>query len=528
MRRAGTHLTLSALLLTATSAAWADRGPLEPLPKRAWDRAAAAHLLRRAGFGGSPAEIERLAALGLDGAVDDLVDYGKLRYDLPPPPIDPLVLREPDPQRVKAMSPEERAAYQQQRGEAERRAHQEIRLWWIDRLVHSLRPFEEKMTLFWHGHFTSGAREVHRAVFMYEQNEFLRKHALGNYRDLLLGISKDRAMLVYLDNARNHKAHPNENYARELMELFTLGVGHYTEDDVKAAARAFTGWTFDDEGFQFHPRNHDDGMKTFLGRTGRWDGANVLDIILQQPACSQYLARKLLEFYVRPDPSRELVERLAAEIRRDNYELRPVMKTLFKSRAFYDEKARGALVKSPVELLVGTARQLDVPINNLVTAERALAALGQELMQPPNVKGWDGGPKWINTATLFQRYNFVGALIEGGGPRPPPKKPDNAPASGPATMMPVAMSGPSRTEAAPQPAYDPRPVLQTQDLHSPEQVVDFYIEQLLPVPLAAEKRQELVDYLRVKNGVDVDSPQTVPRIRMMLHLLVSTPEYQME
>lgn len=536
------HPAVVAVLLLGTTGAntWADRGPLEPLPKAKWGREQAAHLLRRAGLGGTSAEIDKLAELGLDKAVDALVDYERSPYDPPPPAIDPLVLSEPDPARLKALSEEEHAEYQKHRQEAERKAHQEIRLWWLERLVNSPRPLEEKMTLFWHGHFTSGAREVRRAEFMLEQNEFLRRNALGSFRDLLLGISKDRAMLVYLDNARNNKAHPNENYARELMELFSLGVGHYTEDDVKAAARAFTGWGFDEEGFRFRPGIHDSGVKTFLGRSGPWDGEDIVHIIVEQPACSRFLARKLLVCFCRPNPDRELVERLAAEIRRDNFELRPVLKTLFKSRAFYAAEARGVLVKSPIELLVETARQLGVPINNLVAAERASAALGQELMQPPNVKGWDGGARWINTATLFQRYNFITGLINGGGPPARPKEAtgtatataeaETEPAGGSAQMMMAPKpAGKSRATPEPQPPYDPAPLLKSRDLHTPEQIVDFYAGEFLAVPLAPEKRAALVEYLRGAGDGDSDlSARPAPgRIRMMIHLLCSTPEYQM-
>src|SRR5207244_4228717 len=180
-------------------------------------------------------------------------------------------------------------------------------------------------------HFTSGIREVKNAVFIKEQNEFLRRHAVDKFRELLVGISKDRAMLVYLDNAKNNERQPNENYARELMELFTLGVGNYTENDVKAAARALTGWTFDRDGFVFRRRDHDYKPKVFLGRTGKFDGEDIIDIILDQPACSRHIARKILLFFVKSEPEKHLIDAFAAEIRKHKFDIRESMRTLFKS-----------------------------------------------------------------------------------------------------------------------------------------------------------------------------------------------------
>ncbi len=533
MRRTLLAVVAAACVASLTRAAGYDESSLKPIGPEQWDRSAAEHLLRRAGFGGSPEEVEKLAAMGPQQAVAYLVDYQNIPYDPPPPLIDEILRTPPDRRGFRELSPEERRKLFQQRQAAERRSFAEVRLWWIERMVESPRPLEEKMTLFWHGHFTSGFREVRRAVFMYEQNQFLRRRALDNFRELLVGISRDRAMLVYLDGFRNRKKHPNENYARELMELFTLGVGHYSEKDVKEAARAFTGWSFDEHGFVFRPREHDDGVKRFLGRTGRFDGDDIVDIILQQPACSRFLARKLLTFFVRPDPPRRLVENLAKEIRRNKYELKPVMRTLLASQAFYAPVARGSLVKSPVELVVGTARQLGVKITNLPEANRAMIAMGQELLQPPNVKGWDGGTKWINTATLFTRYNTVAGLIYGtpGARRRNERRLRQAAAKAGVDFNQMMMSGQqaaSRMLGSDQPPYDPRPVLERYGLRSPEQIVDFYAEHLLAVPLPADKRAELVKYLRGdRQRFDPQARATLARIRATIHLLCSTPEFQL-
>lgn len=528
------RIALGLILMTVAAAAAHE---LSPLPKALWTRAAAEQLARRAGFGGTPDEIDALYALGLEGAVAEFVDYGQQPY-YPAPPLLSAAVREPvDRARLSQLSQEEQQAARQAQQRAEREAQREVRYWWLERLVESPRPLEEKMTLFWHGHFTSGAREVRRTLFMYEQNELLRRYALGNFRDLLRAISRDRAMLVYLDNARNNKRTPNENYARELLELFTLGVGHYQESDIKAAARAFTGWSFDEHGFQFRKSQHDDGAKTFLGHTGNLDGDDIIEIILQQPACSRFLARKLLEFYVTPGPDRAVVERLAAVIRNNNYELKPVLRTLFMSRAFYDEKVRGTLIKSPVELLVGAARQLGVPLRDLPAAERAVAALGQELMQPPNVKGWDGGPKWINSATLYKRYNFVGALLAGTDRKAPPaammsaSDDDDVAAEqamlarrfGEASMT----AARSRLEVQQQPTLDPLPTLHARKLHTADEVVDFFANALLAVPLPNDKRRVLIDYLNDGDTFDIAEPGAGQRVVMMMRLLCSTPEFQL-
>jgi uncharacterized protein (DUF1800 family) len=537
-------VVLHAAATSPSAAADPAETSLEPLPAKQWDRAAAAHLLRRAGFGGTPAEIDKLVALGPVEAVNYLVDYDRIEYQNAPPAIDPLAADGYDRRDLRTMTQEERRNAVEQQRRAQRRTLEEVRLWWIDRLVHSPRPFEEKLTLFWHGHFTSGAREVRNAIYLREQNEFLRKYALRNFRDLLIGISRDRAMLVYLDGNRNSRRQPNENYARELLELFTLGVGNFTEADVKAAARAFTGWGFNDNGFTFRKRDHDDGKKSFLGRTGNLDGADIIDIVLEQPACSKFLARTILEHFCRPDADRKLVDQLAAVIRKHNFELRPVFKTLFLSTAFYAPAARGSLVKSPVDLLAGSARQFGVAIEDLVAAERAMAMMGQELFQPPNVKGWDGGAKWINTATLFNRYNVVGGLIFGGNAATDRQRRarmraafgDDGPtmtAEAPMSTMNDEEGGGmeprSRIISGQQPAYDALAAVRAEQLKTAAEIVDYLAAHLLATPLSAAKRDLLIQYLAGDDGqFDAAERAAAERVRAVVHLICSTPEYQMQ
>ncbi|QOJ15074.1 MAG: DUF1800 domain-containing protein [Planctomycetia bacterium] len=521
-------LILATTLLATATGQTSPGLSMKPIREDEWTRDAAAHLLRRAAFGGTPEQIERLHLGGMDAAVSSLLSHSTDEYKPPQPAIDPILNEPPDRAALRVMTDEERREQQQKRQMAERRSIEEVRLWWLDRLAHSPFPAEEKLVLFWHGHFTSGVREVRNAIYMKEQNEMFRSKALGNFRDLLIAVSKDRAMLVYLDNARNVKRSPNENYARELLELFTLGLGNYTENDVKAAARAFTGWGFDQDGFLFRRDQHDFDEKTFLGRRGRWDGGEIIDILLTKNECSQFLARKLLGFYVRPDPPRSLVNAFAAVIRRNKYDIRASLDVLFRSQAFYHADSRGCLIKSPTELLIGAVRQFELPLVDLLGAERALAGMGQELMQPPNVKGWDGGEKWINTATLFARYNVVSSLLRGetsaGGRRFRAQAGrDNDEEAG--SMM--AMTARSRMAAGTPTAYDPLQALRGAAT-TPEDIVDFFTRHLLATPLPSIKREQLIDYVRGPGGSFSPSARdTAERIRTLVQLLTATPEYQL-
>jgi uncharacterized protein (DUF1800 family) len=283
--------------------------------------------------------------------------------------------------------------------------------WWLDRMLRTNRPLTEKMTLFWHGHFATSIRKA-PANLMVEQIDLLRAQGLGNFRTLLLSVSVNPAMLVWLDNRYNNKAHPNENYAREVMELFALGLGNYTEEDVKNAARAFTGWTINkDQRFVFRPGRHDDGVKHFLGQTGSFSGEDVIGIILEQPAHSRFICRKMLEFFVYSDPEPELVENLAGVYTLGGYDVSKVIGTLLRSSVFYSPRAYRALPKSPLEFTIGLYRYLGVS-NTPPDTLGWLRRMGQEPLAPPSVKGWDGGPTWINTATLLSRFNLVNKMVK--------------------------------------------------------------------------------------------------------------------
>ncbi len=385
-----------------------------------WNARLAAHLLRRAGFGGSPSDVRRLARVSMRDAVASLVNF----------PATPALAGAPSlPGGMSMDAPMmERAAalggtpnlqlveLRKQRRKLEVQSILATQLWWLDRMIATPAPLQEKMTLFWHGHFTTAA--IQKGVTPAEivaQNALFRQYALGNVRELTQQISVDPAMLKYLDNLHNAKAHPNENYARELMELFTLGIGNYSERDVRESARAWTGLRIrrgTDQVF-LNPRLFDDGSKTFLGKTGNFNGRDVVDLIFTQPAASKFLATKLLEAFVYDDPEPELVDGLAALLRRNDFNLHPVMETLLVSKVFYSARAYRALVKSPVEFVVGSYQLFGVPAAD-PKALAALRRMNQVLFYPPNVKGWPGGSSWLNSTTVLARENFTNALMTWG------------------------------------------------------------------------------------------------------------------
>jgi uncharacterized protein (DUF1800 family) len=312
-------------------------------------------------------------------------------------------------------------------------------------------PLVERMALFWHNHFTSGLQKVRFAPAMYRQNVLFRRHALGNFATLLREIARDPAMLLYLDGAQNRASQPNENFARELLELFTLGEGHYAEADIKAAARAFTGWGLDREtgAFRFYPGAHDRNAKTFLGRTGDLDGGDILDVLLAQPRTAEFLVAKLWREFVSLKPNDGEIKRLAGVLRGANYELRPLLKAMFASQAFRESASRGSLIKSPVELIVGTVRVLGLPVPEKTRLVRAMQAMGQVPFEPPNVKGWPGGEAWISTNTLLMRQQILRRIVEATSVASADDGPDGG------MMQPGTMKPGRRTDRM---EPDPRPV----------------------------------------------------------------------
>src|SRR6266849_8308829 len=389
---------------------------LSLLPASKWNFTTAAHLLNRAGFGGTPHEIERLAKLGPAGAVASLVDYEQT----PDPTPDPAWAK-PDPERMQKLAAlrQAKAEERQQLFMEERRLQwqrmSELRGWWLGRMANGPRPLQEKLTLFWHGHFATSAQKVRDAYLMWLQNDTFRRNAAGNWLTILTEVTKDPAMLIWLDQTQSRKAHPNENYAREVMELFTLGEGHYTERDVTEAARAFTGLVCDRLGQQsdYRPFIHDQGLKTVLGKTDPLTWVDVLDQIAVQPQAARYITAKLWRFFASENPSDELVARLAETFRRANGQFKPLLRAMFRSEEFYADSVVRNQVKSPVQWLVGSVRVLERELPPAPVCANFLTNLGQDLFAPPNVKGWDGGIAWITTNNLLARYNQAEKLVYG-------------------------------------------------------------------------------------------------------------------
>jgi uncharacterized protein (DUF1800 family) len=376
---------------------WAAYQPSRDDP---WTLPKVAHLHRRAGFSATRAELLRDLEAGPAASVDRLFH---------PSPI----------------SIEDAEAIEGLRQTARTSSNLDLlKVCWLNRILHNRDPLREKLALFWHSHFATSNVKVGSVALMDQQNETLRTHALGSFAKLLEAIIADPAMLIWLDGGTSKKEKPNENFAREFLELFTIGPGHYTETDVHEAARAFTGWVRKDgtnfrdpPTFQQDPEKFDDGPKTFLARTGKWGPSDIVHTTLQQPEAAKFLARKLYRHFVSEaaPPPPEILEPLADEIRRQRYQISPVVRTILSSAHFYSRSVYRQRIKSPVEYSVGLIRSLEIPrtaLNPLALAATC-DAQGQELFAPPNVAGWTGGPIWINSGTLLERHNWANDLIWG-------------------------------------------------------------------------------------------------------------------
>jgi uncharacterized protein (DUF1800 family) len=357
--------------------------PFEPTAADPWDRGKAAHLLRRAGFGGTAAEIDGALAAGPEAALRALVDGEECEAYRETLALGDLLASTGDLEALQA--------------------------WWLLRCVRAARPLREKVALFWHGHFATSIAKVEKPALMVPQNRLFLDHGLGPFEDLAQAVARDPAMLVWLDSNDNRRGRPNENFARELMELFTLGLGGYSEADVKEAARAFTGWHVQGVDFFFDADKHDAGSKTVFGRAGAWDGGDVVSMCARRPECAAFVARKLFEFFVHRDPEPALVDALGASFRERGLRVGEWLAMLLRSRVFHSPRARRAQIKSPVEFAVGLVRQVGATVDGKAMA-RAVSAMGQSLFAPPTVKGWDGGRAWVGAASLLARVNFAAAV----------------------------------------------------------------------------------------------------------------------
>jgi uncharacterized protein (DUF1800 family) len=576
--------------------AW--QGDLAPIATTQWNYDRAAHLLERAGFGGTPADIERLVALGPEGAVDSLVRFSAADAEALPafdesgafdPGLDPFPPSRPAATELAKKTGESLGVKVKPSGprrlqpvadkffywlRASRLETDRIVYWWADRMLRSPKPLQEKLALFWHGHFATNEDKVRDYRKMLRQVQLFERQGGGNFRDLLVAVAQDPAMLAFLDAGVNVKGAPNENFAREIMELFSLGVGNYTERDIREAARAFTGWNFRGVEFVVNADRHDGGTKAFLGRSGAFDGVDVIDIIMSQPVCADFVATKLYRFFVRDDVSPELRARLGERFRANGYAVAPFLREVFLSRDFYSPASLGTHIKGPVELVVSTYRKLGlrevpgVPDFNVITT-----ALGQHLLQPPTVAGWSQGRSWVTPGLLIERGNFARDVLFPDINFIPPDRysPDpkiRAVADKLALGEDITSATQERDMQSDDMAMSNKMAGQDEDFNtryasyrgwqlaiervkpiprrpaqpdltgmvvqakcrSAEDVVDLFLKRFVTVRVSESERARLAEYLRREAGTDdiaaatsfLDDP-----LRRLLHAIMSLPEYQL-
>jgi predicted small lipoprotein YifL len=523
--------------------------PFAPIAEKDFDPFKAAHLLWRAGFGGTWEEAESLARCGLKGAVAALVNFPPSQENTPPafaalPQDDDRTFN----QRLQNLPEAEKQKLRNDRQHSERDRITELRFWWLKRMLQTgvaaggrdadalksplLPPLEEKLTLFWHGHFaTSFDDKIQHAFPMWQQNQMFRRLALAPFPELLSALIRDPAMLVYLDNAQSHKGRPNENFGRELMELHSLGVGNYTEADVKAAARGLTGWSVKRENWRFekHPGAHDDGEKTYLGQTGNWDGDDVVRIICAQPACARFIARKLLEFFVSENPDPNVLEAAASIYRESGYDTRAFLTTLFSSQLFYSKSATDSIIKSPVALTIGALKSMRVAVPEKAMLVNALRQMGQDLFFPPDVNGWPGGAAWINSNMLLVRYNFANYLLNGVNPDQFKMFSKNADGTKRRDFV-------ERQRDPRAIQWSPRAQLRESGLDrkliTASDIVDHYIKDFLARPVSPELRSQLMTFAETdaaggRRSFSLNDTNFDERVRDLTHLIMSSPDYQL-
>lgn len=443
----------------------------EPVVTLDTERSRIGHLLRRAGFGANEQELSQFTAMGVSATVDYLVDFEKT---------DDSALET----RLSGINLNLDYLVDLQR-------------WWFLRMIYTKRPLQEKMVLFWHGLLTSGYSKVGRGPYMYTQNQTLRKLCVGRYDDLLKAIARDPAMLIWLDSQVNKKATPNENFARELMELFSMGIGNYTEGDVRESARAFTGWLISKGAFYFNVNQHDNDLKLFLGRTGNFDGDDIINIIMEQPVTAEFISRKLFSFFAYDDPSPEVVSSLASTFRDTKYSIREVMRQILTSPEFYSAKAYRTKIKSPAELVAATVRTL-----NIGTDAAGLPGfadrMSQSLFNPFDVSGWPGGAVWINSNTLLQRLNFANT---------------------------VSIARTANFQ------FNPQETVQRLNISSVDRFIDHFIGLLLDGNISDEERGILKTFgsaLDIPGGfANGTSPVVDEKLRSLVYLIMASPDYQL-
>jgi uncharacterized protein (DUF1800 family) len=564
---------------------------LAPINASDWTVDRAAHLLRRAGFGGTPSEILALAAMSPTEAVDlmlrgradgpALADFEESGLwdpslaDFPPSrpattdraaetgEVMGVAIKPSGPRPLQPAT--NRFFYWRRASMLETRR---LAFWWLDRMLRSGSPLEEKMTLFWHGHFATGEEKVRDYRKLKLQLDTLRAGALGSFRNLLTAVAKDPAMLVFLDATYNVKGAPNENFGREVMELFTMGIGNYTEDDIREAARAFTGWGNDDLSFRFDEAQHDAGEKTFFGKTGPFDGDDILAMILDQPQTATYIASKIYRFLVRDEISPGFAETLGKIFRDGDYQVAPFLATIFLSEDFYCDASVATHIMSPTELIISTYRKLGLQAMPGIPDPYSVGkTLGQILLYPPTVAGWSEGRAWITPGLLFERGNFarevmfpdmisfVDPNLEPGDVVRRTNANINAGMEITAATLeegaaPSATAGIQeqfntrygslvgwqeamrRVKPIPRAAaqFELTEMLLAEGARSAPDAVDHLSERLLCVPMAATARAALTEMLTEELGtsnLDEAKGYTEFGLRLVAHAIMCAPQYQL-
>jgi uncharacterized protein (DUF1800 family) len=393
----------------------------------------------------------------------------------------------------------------------------DLRRWWLDRMMNGPAPLLEKMTLFWHGHFATSIQKVRDAYWMWLQNDTLRRNALGNFATLVKKISRDPAMMIYLDLQQSRREHPNENWARELMELFTVGIGNYTEQDIRESARAFTGYRIDftTQQFRFAPFQQDHGTKTFMGQNGNLNGDKIIDTLVSKPACAEFIGRKLWRFFAEDEPSPAIVDSIAATIRAHKFEMRPILRDIFSSAEFYSERVMDNQIKSPVQYIVQTSKLLSSPAPPPIAAQNAMRQMGQILFAPPNVKGWDGGKQWISTSTLLFRYNFANYLINGDAILPANVR---QPRQGADVGFGRAAQYAQQIKRDP---IDVAKLVPADARNKPRNVIDLLVKRFFQTPPTEKEIDAFAKYLESRGPEITDAS-----LRELIHLMMSTPQFQ--
>ena len=461
-----------------------------------------AHLMRRAGFGATRDELEALVERPYAEVVEELLHPAD-QQNIP----DDVIRR-----------------YHVDQSELRNRAG--AGAYWMYRMITTRCPLEEKITLFWHGLFATSFGKLNQAIAMVDQIYTFRRHGLGSFRDLLIELSKDPAMIMWLDNNDNHKGAINENYGRELLELFSMGIGSYTEEDIKECARAFTGWTLKNAEymhvrmnkdsawpygriawhFEYREDDHDAGEKTFLGHTGQFNGDEVVDIIVRQDATARFLCTRLFQFFV-ADQIGEDGEQVIVEMMESyfdsGHEVRSVLRAMFNSDYFKSDAARFARVKSPVELVIGairTAGSYRFPTLGVDQVAQQAGYMGQSLLSPPTVEGWHEGEEWIDTGTLVERVNFVATEVSD-------------------ISQPGVQAIIDRLDSS------------NGGVLSPEELVDGILDLMGPIPASLESRDSLIEYAGRQGDLDLTDhragDESERRVGEMLRLTASTIEYQL-